>query len=96
MLEELGYLVMQASDGFEALEKLARHSNLEVMVSDVRMPGMSGLELSALAAERYATLKIILMSGYFNPQPLRCRFLQKPFRTTELDAAIRAELARPH
>ncbi len=95
MLEELGYLVMQASDGFEALEKLARHSNLEVMVSDVRMPGMSGLELSALAAERYATLKIILMSGYFNPQPLRCRFLQKPFRTTELDAAIRAELARP-
>lgn len=92
MLEELGYSVMQAADAYQALEQLDRHPNLEVMVSDVRMPGMSGFELSALATKRHASLKIILVSGYFTPQPVLCRFLQKPFRTADLDAAIRAEL----
>jgi len=92
MLEELGYSVVRASNGFEALERLASHPYLEVMVTDVRMPGMSGLELSDVASQRYRSLKIIVMSGYFSPQPIRRRFLKKPFRTTELDAAIRAEL----
>ncbi|MBV8913521.1 MAG: response regulator [Acetobacteraceae bacterium] len=92
MLEDLGYRVMQASNGFEALERLDKHPELDVMVTDIRMPGMSGLELSAVAAQRRKDLKIILMSGYFLPQPIRRRFLQKPFRTQELDAAIRAEL----
>ncbi len=92
MLEELGYSVTRAANGFEALEQLASHPHLEIMVTDVRMPGMSGLELSDVASERYQSLKIIVMSGYFTPQPIRRRFLKKPFRTTELDEAIRAEL----
>lgn len=93
MLEELGYHVTRAANGFEALERLASHPDLEIMVTDVRMPGMSGLELSEVAASLYRELKIIVMSGFFMPQPVRRRFLRKPFRTTELDAAIRAELA---
>jgi len=92
MLEELGYIVMQAASGAEALEKLEANPDLEVMVTDIRMPGMTGLELSELAGKRRDNLKIILMSGYFLPQPIRRRFLQKPFRTQDLDAAIRAEL----
>lgn len=92
MLEELGYRVMQAASGPEALNKLEQHPDLEVMVTDIRMPGMSGLELSFLAGERRQDLKIILVSGYFLPQPIQRRFLQKPFRTNDLDAAIRAEL----
>ncbi len=66
------------------------------MVTDVRMPGMSGLELSDVAGRRHRDLKIILISGYFLPQPIARRFLQKPFRTKELDAAIRAELYEPN
>ena len=62
------------------------------MVTDIRMPGMSGLELSDMAAGRHAELKIILISGYFRPQTLKRRFLQKPFRTYELDQAIKAEM----
>jgi CheY-like chemotaxis protein len=92
MLAELGYEVVQASSGAEALDVLERRPELEVMVTDIRMPGMSGLELSALAHSLHAKLKIILMSGYFLPQPIQCRFLQKPFRTHELDQAIQAEL----
>lgn len=92
MLEELGYQVMQAASGAEALHKLQENPDLEVMVTDIRMPGMSGLELSDVAGELHRDLKIILISGYFLPQPIQRRFLQKPFRTHDLDAAIRAEL----
>ena len=92
MLEELGYTVMQAASGPEALDKLVENPDLKVMVTDIRMPGMSGLEFSDLAGTRHSDLKIILISGYFLPQPIQRRFLQKPFRTHDLDAAIRAEL----
>jgi CheY-like chemotaxis protein len=93
MLEELGYSVVQASGGVEALEIVANRQDLDVMVTDVRMPGMSGLELSEQASKVRADLKVILISGYFRPQTISRRFLQKPFRTRDLDAAIRAELA---
>lgn len=93
MLQDLGYDVVQAADGNEALELLGQHDKVDVMVTDIRMPGISGLELSAIASRRFRDLKIILISGYFLPQPIKWRFLQKPFRTRDLDVAIRAELA---
>ncbi len=91
MLQELGYRVEQAESGQQALEMLDR-TGFDVMVTDIRMPGMSGLELSDVASDRYRELKIILVSGYFQPQVLNRRFLQKPFRTHDLDRAIQAEL----
>lgn len=96
MLEELGYTVVQAASAKEALHKIDLHPELDVMVTDVRMPGMSGLELSDLAGRKRVDLKIILISGYFMPQPIQRRFLQKPFRTHDLDAAIRAELGHEY
>lgn len=92
MLEELGYVVLQAESGQQALSILDRSPDLDVLVTDVRMPGMTGLELSAEALSRRHGLRVILISGFFRPQALTCRFLQKPFRTHELEAAIRAEL----
>ena len=93
MLQELGYTVVQATSGQAALGVLDRQGGVEVMVTDVRMPGMSGLELSDIAARRFRDLRVILISGYFLPQPITRRFLQKPFRIRELDEAIRAELS---
>ena len=93
MLGELGYEVIQASNGPQALEILDARPDLEVMVTDIRMPGMSGFELSDLARGRRESLKIIFVSGYFTPQKMQRRFLQKPFRTHELDQAIQAELS---
>jgi len=92
MLQELGYTVMQAANGPQALDMLNEHPGFDVMVTDIRMPGMSGIELSQVAADRHAALKIILISGYFLPQVINRRFLQKPFRTCDLDQAIRAEM----
>lgn len=91
MLEEIGYTVLRAPGGHEALTLLEEHHEIDVMVTDVRMPGMSGFELSDIARRRFAGLKIILISGYFPPQPISRRFLQKPFRIRELDQAIQAE-----
>ena len=96
MLQELGYRVVQASSGHEALAVLEGLPQPDVMVTDVRMPGMSGLELAEMARQRRSDLKIILMSGYFLPQPIKPRFLQKPFRTNDLHAAIQAELRSSH
>ena len=93
MLEDLGYRVRQASGGVEALEMLSANRDVDLMVTDIRMPGMSGLELSDLATNRFSDLKIILISGFFQSKPAHRRFLQKPFRTRDLDAAIQAELA---
>ena len=92
MLEDLGYVVLQATGGPEALELVERHPEVDLMVTDIRMPGMSGLELSDIATTRRSDLPVILISGYFVPQKINHRFLQKPFRTHELDAAIQAEL----
>ena len=92
MLQDLGYIVVQASSGMEALDVLDARPDLDVMVTDIRMPGMSGLELAERAACRRADVKIILVSGYFQPQALTRRFLQKPFRTLDLATAIQEEL----
>lgn len=93
MLEDLGYVVIQANGGPEALDVVERHPEVDLMVTDIRMPGMSGLELSDIATAKRHDLPVILISGYFVPQKINHRFLQKPFRTHELDAAIRAELS---
>lgn len=93
MLEELGYCVIKAANGFEALDRLQENPNLDVMVTDIRMPGMSGFELYDLVTAQYNSVKILMMSGYFTPQATQCRLLRKPFRTVELDNAIRELLA---
>ena len=93
MLEELGYRVVQAASGLEALDRLAENPDVVVMVTDVRMPGMSGFELCDIASARHHGLKIVMMSGYFTPQSTRRRLVRKPFRTVELADAIREALA---
>ena len=91
-LEDFGYQVIQASGGAEALDLLARTPDLRMIITDIRMPDMSGIELADLATQRRRDLKIILISGYFVSQQVEWRFLRKPFRMRDLEAAVRAEL----
>jgi CheY-like chemotaxis protein len=91
-LQEFGYQVIQAGGAFEALELLAQTPDLRMIITDIRMPDMSGVELADLAKERQHDLKIILISGYFVSQQVGWRFLRKPFRMRDLEAAVRAEL----
>jgi CheY-like chemotaxis protein len=91
-LEGFGYDVVVASSGEEALPMLASRGDIGILITDVRMPGMSGFELAARAKRVDASLKVIITSGYFLPQPIADRFLKKPFRMHELASAVRAEL----
>ncbi len=91
-LREFGYQVIQASGGAEALELLALTPDLRMIITDVRMPDMSGIELADIATQRRRDLKVILISGYFVSQQVQRRFLRKPFRMRDLEAAVRSEL----
>ncbi len=91
-LMEFGYRVLEAGSGEEAMPLLEQRQDIALLITDVRMPGMSGLELVGLARRHDPRLRVIVMSGYFLPQPVTARFLRKPFHMQELAAAIRAEL----
>jgi CheY-like chemotaxis protein len=92
-LEGFGYGVVVAASGEEALPMLAKRDDIRVLITDVRMPGMSGFELATRARRVTVGLRVIITSGYFLPQPIAERFLKKPFRMHELATAVRAELA---
>ena len=91
-LEDFGYRVIQASGGAEALSLLSQTPDLRMIITDIRMPDMSGIELADIATRRQRDLKVILISGYFVSQQVDWRFLRKPFRMKDLEAAVRAEL----
>jgi CheY-like chemotaxis protein len=93
-LEDLGYEALQARGGAQALELHARTANLRMIITDIRIPDMSGIELANIATQRQRDLKIILISGYFVSQQVERRFLRKPFRMRDLEAAVREELNR--
>ena len=96
MLEEHGHSVIAAADTKRALEHV--HSNgegIDILLTDVVMPGMSGPELAARLQRRHPGLKVVYMSGYTgellaSDELLRSgsAFLEKPFTRTALLNAI--------
>src|SRR3990172_1915775 len=65
MVRHAGHTVRTASDGTTALDVLAE-APADVLVSDIRMPGMSGLELAHFVRKDYPNILIILMTGYLS------------------------------
>ena len=82
-LMEAGYEVAEASDGLMALQRIATQAP-DLILSDVRMPRLDGIELATLLAPHTPPIPIILMSG--NPLPDGCLlpFLGKPFEVETL------------
>ncbi|MBY0338514.1 MAG: PAS domain-containing protein [Acetobacteraceae bacterium] len=64
MLEDLGHVVLDASSGRQALEVLAARPDIEVMITDHAMPGMTGTELARRAKTARPDLPVILATGY--------------------------------
>lgn len=89
-LEQTGCKVISASDAEECLNKL-RTESVDLVVSDVIMPGMSGFDLSSEIKECYPNINVLLMSGY--NEKGKGYELQKPFTKSELLAAIENTLA---
>ncbi len=90
-----GYTVITADNGEEALEHLAKGEPIDLLISDVVMPGMDGPTMVREARKSRPDLKILFMSGYAEEQ-LRnsidienVNFLAKPFSVVELAEAAR-------
>ena len=65
-LKGCGYTVIEAKDGLQAVEMATRHEGpIDLMVTDVVMPGMSGGQLAELLAEIYPVMKVLFVSGLF-------------------------------
>ncbi|MBS0494303.1 MAG: PAS-domain containing protein [Proteobacteria bacterium] len=90
-LLELGYSVLEAENGVEAMDMLERIPDIGALVSDVVMPGgVDGRDVARKALERGDIPKIVLMSG-FAPEttsPLSVPLLSKPFTKAELAGAL--------
>lgn len=93
-LIENGYKVLGADNGVEALALLNQHANeVRVVIADISMPMMDGLELIEKLRARRRDLPVVLMSGTFdvkaNPLPAGAAgFLSKPFRLEQILSVI--------
>ncbi len=97
LLEELGHKVLSASSGTRALEILRGENNIDLVITDQAMPGMTGAELvSKIRAER-PELPVLLATGYAELAPGEGQGiprLAKPFRQRDLADAIGELIAR--
>lgn len=92
-LSDTGYHVLQAEGGRDALRVLDQERAVDLVITDVRMPDISGIDLAERVIRDRKGLKVILISGYFVARETSLRLLRKPFRMKELEAAVQAELA---
>jgi CheY-like chemotaxis protein len=96
MLQKLGYTVLQARYGYEALEIFKKSKNkISLVILDMRMPGMNGCEVYDRLKKIQPQVKIILVSGYIEQYVLDefsqrnfNGYIEKPFKLKELSEKI--------
>ncbi|HEV8455203.1 MAG TPA: PAS domain S-box protein [Gemmatimonadales bacterium] len=102
-LVRLGYRCVQAADAGEALQVLEQEEgHVDLVITDVVMPGISGGDLGLRLAERYPALPVLYTSGFADDDVIRRGlldatrpFLQKPFNPAELGRKVREVLDSP-
>jgi DNA-binding NtrC family response regulator len=101
-LSEAGYRVLEAEDGEEALDAIYSHrSRVDLVMIDVVMPGMDGVELANCVWERWPEMRILFTSGHaaevlaqHGLAYLDVPFLAKPYTRDEALAKVREALER--
>ena len=91
MLEDLGHLVVEASSGQSALELLRGGTEVDLVITDHAMPGMTGTELARQIKAHWPGLPVILATGYAdlpNDEEPGCPRLSKPYQQEDLAAEI--------
>ena len=101
-LRSLGYEVIEADNGAGALAELAARPNIELVFTDMVMPGgMTGFELAQAAQALKPEVRILFTSGYAEPAIARLglsagAWLKKPYTADELAEKVREVLRKPH
>jgi signal transduction histidine kinase/ActR/RegA family two-component response regulator len=94
LLKGAGYAVHAAPDAGQALDLLAAHPEIDLLVTDIGLPGMDGRELAAEARRRRPELKLVFLTGYDRdgtsgePLDAQTEYLGKPYRDSELFDAL--------
>jgi PAS domain S-box-containing protein len=96
MLTRLGYATLQASDGERALWILSDGGHVDLVLTDVSMPGMTGVTLADTIGRGASPPRLLYMSGYAADtlSDAGREFLQKPFSEAALANAVRGALDR--
>jgi signal transduction histidine kinase/ActR/RegA family two-component response regulator len=97
MLRELGYAIIEAGSGGAALDLLEREPNIDLVLVDFAMPGMSGAEVARQTRARRPGLPILFVTGFADRSALagvgEAHIIGKPFVVDELADKVRAALA---
>jgi CheY-like chemotaxis protein len=99
-LVDLGYQVIEAADANQALDIMARGTSVDLLFSDVVMPGgLSGFDLAAKVTELYPPMRILLVTGFAEAaikngvaKDSNLQVMSKPYRRQELAERLRALL----
>ena len=93
MIEEAGFQVIEAQNADEAIVFLESRIDINIVFTDIDMPGsMNGLKLAHAVAHRWPPIRIVATSGHFKMQegdlPSGGRFIAKPYRSTQIISAL--------
>ncbi|MHB0878489.1 MAG: hybrid sensor histidine kinase/response regulator [Anaerolineae bacterium] len=101
VLRQLGYKVIEAANGEQALGLVQRAGDIDLLVTDMVMPEMGGMELARRVREAMPDTKVLFVSGYTDATTARCGslnensdFLAKPFSARSLAGKVRSLLDR--
>ena len=92
-VQRSGYRVLEARNVDEAVQVIEKRTDLRLVVTDINMPGPSGLVLVERARASRPELRFIVISAALPRELPELRCLKKPFRLAELRVAIQQELA---
>ena len=93
VLEDCGYAVVTAADGTTALLLLQDHPQIDLLFTDIVMPGLDGAEVERRACQRKPELKVLFTSGYPADVVPAGPLLKKPYRPQQLAQEVAALLA---
>lgn len=98
-LRDAGYKVLEAFNGDEAVEILISGAHVDLVLSDVKMPGsVDGLELLAFVRKNFPRIPVVISSGHLDPtvalQSGADHFLPKPYAIGQALKLIKAELGK--
>ena len=100
VLNDLGYRALQARDGPSGLKILQSRERIDLLVSDIGLPGMNGRQVADAAREQRPDLKVLFITGYAENAAMAHGFLEpgmemvtKPFAVDALAARIREMIA---
>lgn len=88
--------VLTADSGFNGLDRLKEHPEISVVISDMKMPGMNGIEFISQAKKEFPNIIFFILTGYEITEEIADaikinlinKYFQKPFNLKEIESSI--------